>query len=600
MNQPQLSAYEKARLLSMTVTRRSSREVSVVITPPLFVLFYSRYQDPTNLIIWAVLFIIFALVSAISRRLFARDEKVLSDEKLVSKWQTYFYLVWVLFGLFWSAGVWLTMGKAPFEFTLLFYMALSGVQALAATSLAATFRGFQLNFIACWGVGIFFVYAAFPSHWLFLYPLTAIYGFAIYQHAKGTNRFVMEQLALEQKSAHLAEQFRLARDAAENALQAKSQFLATASHDLRQPVHAMGMLIEAARRRNHDVKVAPLLNELQDCVSSITLMFNSLLDLSRIEAGVMHSRPVIVDLASVFKDVEVMFKEDATRRGLELRFHLPRHARARVHADPALLRQVIFNLTQNALRYTRQGGALLSVRKRRADWMIEVWDTGVGVAEVDREKIFLPYERRALGIHMESEGMGLGLAVVKRCAAMMAATVGVTSQVGRGSRFWVKLPQITRVNMPLINTTSTTTTSTKKAARGEFVKLTGACLVVEDDPLVIAAWAALFDEWGIDARFASALSEAIAHLESGFSPNAILCDQRLRSGESGYEVLQELLSRVPSASGAMVSGEFNSPDLLQAENDGYLVLHKPIDIDQLHALLSRWLTSDNDRRFMTA
>jgi signal transduction histidine kinase len=584
-----LTEYDKARLLSMSVTKRSTRELSVLIVPPIFVLFYSRTHDATDLLIWFLLFVPLAVISAYARLSYQREQSHASLEVLLNRWQSVFTLIWMLFGFFWAVPVLLTMGNAPFEFTLVLYMSLSGTTALAATSLAGTIRGFHLNFLACWGMISVLCYWSFPNHWMYLYPLTLIYGAAIMQHARGTNRFLIEQIALEKRSALLAQQHRAARDDANNALQAKSQFLATASHDLRQPVHAMGLLIEAARRRNKSEAIAPLLDELQNCVSSVTLMFNSLLDLSRIEAGVLPSRPQLVDLGGVFKDIEVMFKDDAIRRNLALRFRLPTHSRARVHADPALLRQALFNLVQNALRYTRAGGVLISVRKRRANWLIEIWDTGVGVADSDRERIFMPYERDVSAKAHDSEGLGLGLAVVKRCAAMLNADVGLSSTLGRGSRFWLQLPQMTSLALASASAIGAPRAAVSTAPRTTQRLIGGQCLIVEDDPLVISAWEALLAEWSVDVRFAGGSTTALIHLGAGFAPDVIFCDQRLRTGESGYQVLQSLLAVCPEAHGAMISGEYGAPELQQAEQDGYLVLKKPVDINQLHAILSRWI-----------
>ena len=121
-------------------------------------------------------------------------------------------------------------------------------------------------------------------------------------------------------------------------------------------------------------------------------------------------------------------------------------------------------------------------------------------------------------------------------------------------------------------------------------RLNGRCLVLDDDPQVIGAWTALLDSWGVEGRYAANAGEAMQHLDTGFTPEAIFCDQRLRSGESGFDILRALLARCPMASGAMVSGEINSPELQEAQDEGYLVLRKPLDTAQLHAVLSTWLT----------
>jgi len=126
-------------------------------------------------------------------------------------------------------------------------------------------------------------------------------------------------------------------------------------------------------------------------------------------------------------------------------------------------------------------------------------------------------------------------------------------------------------------------------AQGRYGPLHGRCLVLDDDPHVLGAWSALLGTWDVEVRLASNAREAFAHIEAGFAPQAILCDQRLRSGESGFEVLLALLERCPDAHGAMVSGEFDAPELQEADAQGYLVLRKPVDADTLHALLAQWL-----------
>lgn len=121
------------------------------------------------------------------------------------------------------------------------------------------------------------------------------------------------------------------------------------------------------------------------------------------------------------------------------------------------------------------------------------------------------------------------------------------------------------------------------------------CLVLEDDPQVLGAWKTLLESWGVEGRYAANAEEAMRYLNTGFAPEAIFCDQRLRSGESGFDVLRALPACCPSASGAMVSGEINSPDLQEAQDEGYLVLSKPLDIAQLHVVLSTWLSHSNSR-----
>jgi signal transduction histidine kinase len=178
-----------------------------------------------------------------------------------------------------------------------------------------------------------------------------------------------------------------ARQRAEQALRDKNQFLTTASHDLRQPVHAMGFLIEAIIHKNSNDALMPQLLDLQQSVRSVQLMFNSLLDLSKIESGNMMTTTTHVDIGALLDSVITLFREEAKSRGLKLRTWRPGR-RIYVMGDPLLVRQSLINLIQNALRYTPRGGVLVAIRPRGEACLLEVWDTGVGIADDEKNKIF--------------------------------------------------------------------------------------------------------------------------------------------------------------------------------------------------------------------
>ncbi|MEX0575624.1 ATP-binding protein, partial [Enterobacter cloacae subsp. cloacae] len=413
--------------------------------------------------------------------------------------------------------------------------------------------------------------------------LNLLYGFAIYRHALTSHAFFIQQALLEEKSSRLAEQFRQAKEEAEQALLDKNQFLTTASHDLRQPVHAMGFLIEAIIHRNRDDSLTPQLLDLQQSVRSVHLMFNSLLDLSKIESGNVLTAPARVDIGALLDSVITLFREEANSRALRLRTWRPKR-RIYVMGEPLLVRQSLINLIQNALRYTLQGGVLVAIRPRGDRCMVEVWDTGVGIADDEKGKIFSPYYRPELAWKIDSAGHGLGLAVVARCAKLMKVKYGMQSIEGKGSRFWMCFTQYAGEEIapempPAYDNIATPV---------RYAPLHGSCLVVDDDPLVTSAWESLMSIWGINVRCAASAEEAFAIIDDGFTPFAVLCDQRLRSGESGFDILKALFERLPDMSGAMVSGEFNSPVLLEAEQEGYMVLRKPLEPAKLHALLTQW------------
>ena len=545
---------------------------------------YTLKVDTIGLIIWGIFYIFAAIGIRLFQKTYQTHRKQNNDALIPSKWLA------AINGVTFSHGIGLTMpffilmGKVPFEFSLLYLVTVAAIIAAFATHLTPILTAFFYLFIPCWGICLLLMPWIFPSHWPILIFFGIIYAFSMYRHALLGHQFFLKQITLEDEGAKLAENYRIAKIVAESALQAKNQFLTTASHDLRQPVHAMGFLIESIAHRNQDTSLIPALKDLKQSVRSVTQMFNSLLDLSKIESGTVQLKSEAIQLNSLIQDIALVFTEEARSRDLKLRVK-PVNKNAVVTADATLLRQSIVNLMHNALRYTIQGGILIAVRKRSNMWQIEIWDTGIGIAIEDQKQIYSPFFRNEHAWRIDSAGHGLGLAVVARCCELMHINYGLNSQLGRGSRFWLRLPATTIA--PILPNKFENLDNTE--SRLTYKALSGKCLIVDDDPQVIAAWQSLLSSWGLELECAASGNEAFEIINNGFIPQVILCDQRLRAGESGFDILRALLERCQQASGAMISGEFNSSELIQAESEGYLVLHKPLEPEVLFTLLSRWL-----------
>lgn len=470
---------------------------------------------------------------------------------------------------------------ASFEYLLMLLVTVAGTMATNTAHQTPTLGAFLRTFAAGWGVCCVAIPWVFAHDWPLILPMSLMYAAAMCRHAVMAHRFFVQQIRLEDASAQLADRYRQAKNEAERALHDKSRFLSVASHDLRQPMHAIGLLVESIALRNHDERLTSALADLRQCTRSMNHMFNSLLDLSRIESGSVGVRLAPMSVNGVLDEVANLFREEARSRGLHWRVHRAPEDAA-VMGDAMLLRQSLINLAHNALRYTSRGGVLLGARSRGADWRIEVWDTGMGVADHDRDQIHSAFYRPAHSWRVDRVGLGLGLAVVARCAELMQATHGFESIEGRGSRFWISLP---RATLP----TAMDVPSAHPAPWLPAHRLSGRCLFIDDDPQVCAASRTLLQAWGVDVRCVATATEAFACIDRGFMPHAILCDQRLRSGESGLEVLKALFDRCPDACGAIVSGEHGVPELRQAEEEGYLVLRKPLEGAMLHAMLTTWL-----------
>jgi signal transduction histidine kinase/CheY-like chemotaxis protein len=578
-----LSPAGRAMLMRLNFSRVPMSVFVVPVIALSLTLFYARTNDAAGMALWTVFHIVFSIFLRIRYRDFSRDITQLSDTDVLNKWMPFAEKITTLYGLSISAPALITLGKAPFDFQILLLLVIAAITISNATYQTPRFDIFGRFFVTGWCVTVLTIYWNFPNQWMYVLPISLAFTAGAFRQARVAYRFYTKQIVLEERSIQLTAQYKAAKEQAEEALGAKNLFLTTASHDLRQPVHAMGMLIEAIVQRNEQQNLAPLLGDLKSSVQSVNLMFNSLLDLSKIESGHLDNQASEVALQPLLQGVCIMFREEASRRGLQLRMRVS-SAHACVHTDASLLRQAVQNLVQNALRYTQTGGVLVAIRRRGVNWHIEVWDTGMGVSDEERDQIYTPFYRNENAWRIDSAGHGLGLAVVARCAKLMGANYGLKSRLGRGSRFWLQLPAMQQTSASAVLANTAPQLNSTAALR----PLHGSCLVVEDDPQVTSAWQALFQAWQVDARFVTTASDAFKALDTGFAPRAILCDHRLRSGESGFDILRALLGRCPDASGAMVSGEYNSPELVAAQNDGYLVMHKPLDITSLHEVLVRW------------
>lgn len=556
----------------------------VVVSVPFIAWYIHLGQNPLGLVLWATWYFAGLLVVRWLYRRYHRERAEGEPKAILHRWSPRIHGMALIYGSSMAIPPLLTAHHATFEFQLLYLVTVAAIVAGNSAHSSPVLSVFRCFFLTGWGSVTLLVPYSFPDHWYYVMPLTLIYIRTMLKHSAISHRFFVQNIVLQEEGARLTENFRRAKDEAEKALYDKNLFLTTASHDLRQPVHAMGFLVESISRSNRDPTLDAALADLRESVHSATQMFNALLDLSRIESGRVQIKAEAVNLAEVIANVATIFREEARNRGLELSVHLPANEALAI-ADGTLLRQSLSNLLHNALRYTRQGGILLAVRRRNGGWRCEVWDTGIGIAMRDGADIFSPFYRNEHAWDIDSAGHGLGLAVVARCCAMMGAKHGFCSREGKGSCFWIRLDAAKETWHPALTELNA---STSPQAVPNW---SGTCLVVDDDPLVRSAWQTLMQSWGLRVACVESGRQALHLLESGFKPDAVFCDQRLRSGESGFELLRELLERLPEASGAMISGELDSPELAEAEEQGYLVLRKPVETTELQAVLGHWLLS---------
>ena len=370
-------------------------------------------------------------------------------------------------------------------------------------------------------------------------------------------------------------QLQAARDTAIEANRSKSRFLAAASHDLRQPLHAMTLFVGALSRRLVEGESAELIGHVDQSLRSLRYMIDTLLDMSKIEAGLVKPNLAPLALDELFATLRPGFA--ATARERIIKFKVGPNS-GYVVADRTLLELALRNLLANAVKFTRLGGVLLGVRRRRGELGISVVDTGSGVAPERIEKIFEEFHREKMAAHGPNDGLGLGLAIAKRLTEMMGGRLVVRSRPGKGSSFtiWLREAQVVRF------------TPRAHALQEDWDGLR--VLILDDDPLCAAAMKQEFVDHGARASAASSIPAARAALDAAGAPEAMIIDYDLGDGETGLDFVEAVRSSGANPSVVMVSGSTNPEAISALRSSGLPWLTKPVDPRALRATLLQAMT----------
>lgn len=371
------------------------------------------------------------------------------------------------------------------------------------------------------------------------------------------------------------------KEEAEFANDAKSQFLAAASHDLRQPLHAMQIYISTLRSRIDDPEIISVVEDIDAASISTARLLNALLDISQLEAGVVRPKPEHYPVQEILHRVARSFGPSARQKNLELKVV---ESSACVYADPVLLERIVGNFTSNAVRYTKEGRVLIGCRRRGDRIAVEVLDTGMGIPEDQQTAIFEDFYQVHNKERDRGKGLGLGLAIARRLAMQMECEIEHSSIVGVGSRFAVLVP----VGDPQLSRTHASEVEGASAARLKGVSV----LLIEDDPVVLRATSQLLENWGCNVLTATTLDEAMAVLTTRktMAPEIIVADYRLPGGITGAEAATHLQLMLGQAIPVIVvTGDVADEVMRDIADQGYRVLSKPVRPAKLRALVSHLL-----------
>ena len=519
-----------------------------------------------------------------------RRQRHASDDQLRA-WRGSWKTLVLLQGAMWGVAVWLFWGLGTVYhqaslILIVYTYCLGSVQLLATQS--RVFLAF-LSLVLLPTIVRIASDASQPWHLQLAGILTLLFCITLVM-ARTYGTALGHAITLKARTDELAGRLReetviadTARRAAEAASRAKTQFFAAASHDLRQPLHAMGLFAEALRQRSHDPEVASLVNSINESVDALEGLFGELLDITRIDTGGVEVHPVPVRVRDLFSRLRLHFEPIAFEKGLMLSFRGEQHV---AQADPVLLERILRNLVSNAIRYTDDGGVLVSCRPRAGRLLLQVWDSGIGIGEQNLPRIFDEFfqaqSNRPLEAH-HRKGLGLGLAIVKRLAELMGTAVAVRSRVGHGTVFSIEVPP-GKAPRPVEPLPGSSKPPLGLTLQDRFI------VVVEDEAAVREGLVVLLQAWGARVASFDTVDGVRAWLASvqAEQPDLLLVDYRLPQGTTGIDALVALRERWPGTRlpAIIVTGSSLGGHEDEAVTHDYHLLIKPVLPNKLRAMIA--------------
>ncbi|MGJ7491718.1 ATP-binding response regulator [Variovorax sp. ZT4R33] len=476
----------------------------------------------------------------------------------------------------WGALAWITLDDSSVAGSILVVAVLAGVAGSSMSSLAPVlpvFIAFALFEFATLGTKL----------WLLSNPAYNALGIAgvlyiatLMGQARSSARAARAAIDLRFENLGLIEQLRVstaeaqaARVEAEQASLAKSRFLAAASHDLRQPIHAQGLFLEVlARTRLSTAQYDALANARATWQASAE-MLDTLLDFSRIEAGVVEPQIEPFPLQPLLNKIENELAPQADAKGIVYRSI---DTEMVIDSDPALVALVLRNLVSNAIRYTERGGVLVACRRRGGRAVLEVWDTGIGIEPSQQQAVFREFHQLGNAERDRRKGLGLGLAIAQGLARALQQELTLSSRPGRGSVF--------RLGLPVAPWGAPTRRLATMPVQAQVFNVR--VLVIDDDEAVRTGMRQLLTAWGCDCAVADSIEEALAlaHIQP---PAVVISDYRLRGLRTGAEAIAALRAVHGQALPALlITGDTAPQRLREARATGVPLLHKPVLPAQLY------------------
>jgi signal transduction histidine kinase/CheY-like chemotaxis protein len=546
-----------------------------VVAACAWLLFY-RHRPALPVLAWALL-IHGTQAAALTLLLaFRRDS---GESTRPATWQRRHRIAVALMALTWGVAPVLLLAPDDLAYSALLVLVLLGMAVVGAIATATDRTSIYLWLVPIaiplplallWrGGDAYLVLAVVSVTWMAIHLRLAL----------AQNHLLSSNLRAQLENAALVERLHQQMELTAQASREKSQFLASASHDLRQPLHALSFFGATLERRMAGSVDQPLIYNMMRSIEALDKSFGAILDISKLDAGAVEPHVQSFPIRDLFRRLQMSFAGQAEEAGLQLRF---RPGAKVVTSDPQLLERILGNLVQNGLRYSRPGaGVLVAARRRRGGVSLEVWDGGIGISEAELPKVFAEFYQVANPERDRSKGLGMGLAIVKRLSELLGHELTVRSRPGTGSVFRV---WVSRVHAPQMDE-FTVGAETLPGALDD----TRTVLLVDDEEAVRTSVGELLVEWGYEVIAVATTAEALAAATTRAGLiDVIVSDLRLRDGDDGLRAIDQIRQACGFAVPAvLVTGDTAPDQVLRVHESGHIVLYKPVQPKELLTVLKK-------------
>jgi signal transduction histidine kinase/ActR/RegA family two-component response regulator len=493
-------------------------------------------------------------------------------------WGPFFWLGTLTAGMIWGAWPLMFYQLYSTEYLLLISTIFAGMVAVSAASgsiYLPSFLSFSVPLILPLG----FTHIMSGSESLVLTGLLLMMFLAVnfFLAARGHRQY-RELIRSQLVNVELLERLAEEKQIAERAVVAKSRFLAAASHDLRQPLHAMGLFLSALRNGEKEPRQLEIIDDMGKSAEALNGLFNSLLDVSRLDAEIIEFNPTHVPADDMFDALRVQFMHQTKEKGVNLQVEAQNHV---IYSDVILLERVLRNLLSNAVQYTTSGSIFLRCEEHESgSKLVTLEDTGIGIPAESVEDVFSEYYQLHNPARDRTKGLGLGLAIVRRLCELMDMPLEMESVDGKGTKFKLIVPGGDPAQL------------SKAVEQSVPMKATGGrVLVIDDEALVLQSMRHMLEGWGCEVMLAESARDALKIIAlTDVTPQVILSDYRLRDDLNGVDAIAAIRESVEKKLPAVIiTGDTSPQRLKDAKGSGFELLHKPVSPDQLHQTLIKLL-----------